>query len=197
MLPGGAWTSSTTYIGDVFTTTGPPYSGPFDPTRVQVTPAGKATLSFSTRDRGVISYQIGGVVGTKPIQRQLFGSFSSIPIANYGDLWWNSSESGWGLSINQQYRSLFAVWYTYGADGNPAWFVLPAGTWSGSSTYYGTLYSTRAAPVSFWAGSFDPARVASSAVGTMSIRFTGLNSAVVTATIGGTTVTKLISRQPF
>ena len=39
-------------------------------------------------------------------------------IADFTDLWWNPSESGWGLSLVQHpTRAMFGVWYTYGLDG--------------------------------------------------------------------------------
>ena len=38
----------------------------------------------------------------------------SVPAANYTDMWWNPSESGWGISFAQHASNqVFAVWYTY------------------------------------------------------------------------------------
>jgi hypothetical protein len=40
-----------------------------------------------------------------------------VPAANYTDLWWNPSESGWGVSIVQHASNkMFAVWFTYDID---------------------------------------------------------------------------------
>src|SRR5207247_2231401 len=100
----------------------------FDPALVVRTKVGSGTLAFSSGDRGVLSYQVGGSTGAKQIQRQSFGVADSTPVGSYGDLWWNASESGWGVSISQQYRTLFAVWYAYRSDGQPTWYVMPGGS---------------------------------------------------------------------
>ena len=44
---------------------------------------------------------------------------------SYEGLWWNSSESGWGLSVAHQGDVLFVVWYTFDHDGSPMWLVMP------------------------------------------------------------------------
>ena len=197
VMPGGRWTSATAYTGDLYATTGPDARMPFDPSRVTRSRVGTATLSFSSRDRGVLTYQVNGVSGTKQIQRQLFGPADPVPVANYGDLWWNAAESGWGLSITQQYRSLFAVWYSYAPDGSPAWYVMPSGTWSSADTYGGTLYRTSAAPGAFLSGSFSPGSVALEPVGTLTLRFAGTTSATMTYSVDGVSGSKSITRQPF
>lgn len=66
-----------------------------------------------------------------------------------GDLWWNGpAESGWGMSINQRGDRLFNVWFVYGEDGRPTWYVQPGGAWSGGvgGNYSGDVYSPRSAP---------------------------------------------------
>jgi len=56
------------------------------------------------------------------------------------DLWWNASESGWGIQLSQQHETVFATMYVYGPDGSPDFYVAvldPASAvaWSeGSST---------------------------------------------------------------
>ena len=102
---------------------------------------GNATLSFSARDRGTLSYVVNGVAGTKSITRQLFGTPTSAQVPSYGDMWWVPAESGWGVSISQQYRQLFVVWYAY-RNGVPTWYVMPSGTWTNAETWTGTLYRT-------------------------------------------------------
>ena len=44
---------------------------------------------------------------------------------NYSDMWFNPSESGWGVTIADHETQLFAVWYTYDTDGHPLWFTIP------------------------------------------------------------------------
>ena len=63
--------------------------------------------------------------GSKSITRQPFGPQDSTPVATYGDLWWGgTAQNGWGVTINQQYRTLFSLWYTYDRNGRPTWFVM-------------------------------------------------------------------------
>ena len=195
VMPGGKWATDTTFTGDLYRATGPDARGAFDPARVVRTRVGAATLTFSADDRAVWSYQVNGVSGTKQIQRQLFGVPGGAPVASYSDLWWNAAESGWGLSISQQYRTLFAVWYSYAPDGRPTWYVLPGGAWTAPDTYSGTLYRTSSAPGSI--EGFNAGSVARMPVGSMTLRFTSPATAAMTYTVDGVSGTKSISRQPF
>ena len=79
----------------------------------------------------------------------------SVPAANYSDMWWNPSESGWGISFAQHPGSnqAFAVWYTYDprdlvASGRskPLWFVVPGGRWATPTRFTGTAYVTDGVP---------------------------------------------------
>jgi hypothetical protein len=79
----------------------------------------------------------------------------STPAANYTDMWWNPSESGWGISFVQHAgtNQVFAVWYTYdprelAASGKskPLWFVMPGGTWTSPTRISGTAYVTNGLP---------------------------------------------------
>ena len=196
VMPGGTWTSTTSITGDLYATSGPPSTGPYNASQVASTKVGTATLTFSAADRGVLSYTVNGVSGTKAIQKQAFGVVDNAPVASYGDLWWNSSESGWGISIAQQYRTLFSVLYTYGPYGGPTWYVMPGGSWNGA-TYSGALYRTNAAPGNFYGGAFNAAAVGATAVGTMSIAFSGTGSATLTYSVDGQSYTKSIAREPF
>ena len=54
--------------------------------------------------------------------------------------------SGWGISLMEQPGGVFAVWFTYDANGDPTWFVMPTGTWEDGMTYSGTLYKTHSSP---------------------------------------------------
>lgn len=195
VMPGGKWTTPTTFTAELYTTTGPEPLVTFNPAQVVTTRVGSATLNFATAGQGTLTYTVNGAAGSKAITRQSFGSGSSV--ANYADLWWNAAESGWGLSISQQGSTLFAVWYSYGADGKPVWYVMPGGTWAGD-TYGGTLYRTTSAPTAFFgAGTFNPAAVQATAVGSMSIRFWSPGGAVMSYTVNGVLGAKSIQRQSF
>jgi hypothetical protein len=195
-LPSGTWTSATRFTGDLYATTGPDPRGAFDANAVTRTRVGTGTFSFSAADRARLDYTVNGVSGSRPIERQLFGPVAPALAANYGGLWWNAAESGWGVSITQQYQTIFAVWYAY-AGGQPTWYVLPGGAWISGDTYSGAVYRTTAAPGSFYASAFDPAAVTRTLAGTMSLRFANADSAVMSWTIDGASGSKAITRQAF
>jgi len=51
-----------------------------------------------------------------------------VPPVNYSDLWWNPSESGLGITVNQgSTNEVFATWYAYDANGNPVWYSRAGG----------------------------------------------------------------------
>jgi lysyl endopeptidase len=178
VMPGGQWISTTAFVGDLYTTTGPSATGAFDPSQVTRTKVGAATLSFASGSQATLSYTVNGASGSKTIVRQPFGPLAGALASNYGDLWWNANESGWGLSINQQYQTLFAVWYSYGANRQPVWYVMSSGAWTSGDTYSGTLYRTSAAPTAFFGSNrFDANAVTRTPVGSLTLRFNGANAA--------------------
>lgn len=115
---------------------------------------------------------------------------------NYSDMWWNPSESGWGVTIADHETQLVAVWYTYDTDGSPIWFTVPGGTFNANRTFFsGDLY--RVTGPSF-TGAFDPAAVARTRVGTASFEFApGGEAANFTWTVGSVTRSRPIQRLPF
>lgn len=119
---------------------------------------------------------------------------------NYSDIWWNPSESGWGITIADHETNIFAVYYTYGQDGKATWYSLSGGTFSqGKRIFTGDMYSTTGPH--FAATPFDPAKVVVKKVGTATFDFapTGVPAgrATFTYTINGVTQTKTISRLSF
>src|SRR5688572_28572736 len=114
---------------------------------------------------------------------------------NYSDMWFNPSESGWGVTIADHETQLFAVWYTYDTDGEPLWFTVPGGTFSANRTQFtGDVYRTTGPS---YASPFNPAAVVSTRVGTATFQFTSSGTANFTWTVGATTRTKPIQRLPF
>ena len=134
------------------------------------------------------------------MQRSLFALAalllsSLVHAENYSDMWFNPSESGWGVTIADHETQLFAVWYTYDTDGAPLWFTVPGGTFNANRTVFtGDLYRTTGPS---FAGPFDPAAVARTKVGTASFQFTPGGSASFTWTIGSTTRSRQIQRLSF
>jgi hypothetical protein len=76
-LQDGHWTSSTTWTGNVYRTTGPFFGvEPFDSQAVRVFPAGSATLDFrqlpGAEDRARFTYTVNGVGVTRTVGRMAF-----------------------------------------------------------------------------------------------------------------------------
>jgi lysyl endopeptidase len=110
---------------------------------------------------------------------------------NYTDVWWNPSESGWGVNIGHQGNVLFSVIYTYERDGSPVW--LAASAVRGSlGIYSGDLI--KVSGPAFNANPWNPAAVTRTPVGRANLVFTDKDSGVLSYTYQGTTVTKSISR---
>src|SRR5207247_10829395 len=40
-------------------------------------------------------------------------------------LWFNSSESGWGIQLTKRRNNIMAAWFTYDDAGNAIWYVAP------------------------------------------------------------------------
>lgn len=197
VLPGGTWNGSfTAYSGALYIPSGSWY-GNYDVNRFVANPSvGNATITFTGPSTATLAYTINGVSGTKAITRQLFGPQDGTPVASYTDLWWGGpSQNGWGVAITQQYRTIFAVWYTYDANGRTVWYVVPAGSWTAANVYTGTAYRTTGSP---WLGvPYDPAMLNAPAVGTVTFTFTDLNNAVMSYTVDGVSGSKPITRQSF
>jgi photosystem II stability/assembly factor-like uncharacterized protein len=201
VMPGCTWNSDFTACNGVLYK---PTSAPLDnynTAQFVVGPqVGSVTFQYTGPNTALMQYVINGVAGQKNIMRQVFGAVDNTPGLQVGDMWWaGEAQNGWGISITQQYRSLFAAWYTYDKAGAATWFVMPAGAWSGN-TYSGKLYSTTG---SAWVGAtYNPNQLQVTEVGTLTFNFASANSATMTYSFtagpfAGTTQTKNIVRQPF
>lgn len=197
VMPGGAWNAANTaFSGPLFIPSGS-WFGSYDASRFNVgASVGNATLTFASPTSATLSYTINGQAGSKTITRQLFGPQDQTPTASYGGLWWGGeSQNGWGIAINQQYRTLFCVWYTYDANGRAIWYVMPGGTWTASNVYTGTAYRTASSP--WLGGAYSPASFVATSVGTVTFTFSDASNATMTYTIEGVSGSKAITRQPF
>jgi hypothetical protein len=72
VLPGGTWTSTTTFTGNWYRVSGPPANGTFDASKVSVQQVGSAQLSFTDSSHGTLSFTVNGVTITREITRQPF-----------------------------------------------------------------------------------------------------------------------------
>ena len=164
------------------------------PTADQVKNAGTLQLAFQDTANASLTYTVGTLTRTVPIVRQVFPvAQSPTPAVDYTDLWWNPSESGWGMAITHQFGNIFLAWYVYDANGKPFWYVAPACTVSGSSCS-GTLYRTTGPA---FGPPLDPSKVKATAVGSAIVSFVDANNAVLSYTVDNITATKTITRQLF
>jgi hypothetical protein len=117
---------------------------------------------------------------------------------DYSDMWWNSSESGWGVNVNQQKDVLFLTFFIYGADGKALWLVAPnvpyvSGT-EPNLQFTGPLYQTDG---SWFGTTFSAANTHARQVGTVSFSTTGVATAAISYSVDGTNVSKTLSRQTW
>ena len=198
-------TAEGVYSGTLYTTSGPAFNAvPFDPNAVVRTPVGTGTLTFVDANNGTFTYAVNGLLQSKTITRQVFGplpacTFGAQPnlalATNYQDMWWNPSESGWGISLTQEGSTIFGAWFTYNQDGTPLWLTVTATPTQQAGVYAGSLYLTRGP--AFSAVPFDPATVTKSIVGGATLSFADGNHATFAYTVFGITQAKPITRQVF
>jgi len=197
VMPGGSWNASfTRFTGAVFIPSGAWFAS-YDASRHNIGPqVGTVTLDFASPAAATLTYTINGVSGTKSLARIGFGPADSTPVGAYGDLWWGgTAQNGWGIAINQQYRTLFSIWYTYDREGKPTWFVMPGGTWTAAGTYSASAYRAIGPP---WLGvPYDVSRHSLAPVGNVTVTFTDAQNAVMTYTIDGVSGTNALTRVPF
>ncbi|MBI3343556.1 MAG: hypothetical protein HY028_01550 [Gammaproteobacteria bacterium] len=145
------------------------------------------------------------VVGTRQftVSDENINRPASFPLLDYTGLWWNTAESGWGLSITQMNDKLFAAWYVYDPAGRATWYTLQPGSWEIAETftsstskfaYSGKVYKTTGP---YWANPFNPSSVSTTQVGTGKLTFTSYNQAKFDYTIEGITGSKNIIRFEF
>ncbi|MEO7742468.1 MAG: hypothetical protein ABIR98_06005 [Usitatibacter sp.] len=202
VMSNGARVARNVYRGSLYRTTGPAFSSvPFDSTRVAVLEVGAGTFTFRDDGGGDFSYTVNGSSGSKAITRQVFSSpvaqcsaGTATSAANFQDLWWVPSESGWGLNVTHQGDILFATWFTYGSDGRGRWLVMPAMLRSGSTAVYsGDIYRTEGAPFD----AYNPSRLVVTRVGNASLDFSAASAGTFSYTLDGIAGSKTITRQAF
>ncbi|HEX4857894.1 MAG TPA: hypothetical protein VFV17_02675 [Usitatibacteraceae bacterium] len=131
----------------------------------------------------------------------LFGVATSATATTFGtdtsDLWWDPSESGWGVTATQQNEVVFLTFFVYGADNRPTWYIgqtsYTGNSPSGEAVFEGTMYQTTGP----WLGTtFNPSAVGTRAVGSVKL-FAFVDSATLFYNVDGVFVTKQITRQTF
>jgi photosystem II stability/assembly factor-like uncharacterized protein len=185
-MPGGTWTDANTFVADLYQAQGTPYNRNWQTNEFFFHLAGSGTLRFNDRNSGSASFTLkSGGRFDSPISRMYYGPRppSYAAWSAMGDLYYNPSESGWGLALHQQYGTTFGTWFTFGTNGEPTWFVMPNGLQD--------VYRPTARPGT----AYSPTGVTVSRVGTSSI--TGLPEVRFNFTVDGYSSWSRIERMPY
>jgi hypothetical protein len=121
------------------------------------------------------------------------GPYAHVPYPLTG-LWWNSNESGWGMSITQRDVMIFVAWFTYDPSGAATWYVMSSCPILGNACA-GDIYSVTGgkAFTTPWDGT---AKVVTK-VGSGILSFLNENAGTLSFTINGVQGSKSIVRQMF
>ena len=155
--------------------------------------AGSLQVNFQNTNAASMTYTASGQTRTVAITRQSIAGGTTLPSVDYTDLWWNPSESGWGMAIAQQYAVMFLAWYVYDNAGRPVWYVASNCAVSGNGCS-GTLYRTTGPA---FGPTFDSSRIQVFTAGTVSLSFTDANNGTLSYTVNGVSASKTITRQLF
>ncbi len=130
-------------------------------------------------------------------QGTFIGAGSSAPAAQapgyLSGLWWNQSESGWGLQVTKRRNLIVATWFTYDDTGNQVWYISPNCAMGTAVSCSGTLYIVRGGK---FFGGFDMSRARVEVAGSMQLQFNSVNSGVFGYTVGTQSRGVPITRQP-
>jgi hypothetical protein len=188
------------FDGPIYQVSGPPFATtPW--TAVNTSQVGSISIQFTTTNSATVTYTVGGVSVVKSVQKQVFGPMpactpttgSRSAATNYQDLWWNPSESGWGINLAHQGDIIFATLFTYDFFGHNIWLVASNLAKQMDGTFTGALYLTRGP-------AFDAqpwGSVSATQIGGMTLRLTSGDSAALAYTFNGVSITKTIQRQVF
>jgi subtilisin family serine protease len=206
MSEGRRAAGSNAYEGTLYRTTGPPFhANPFSPIGAgNLSIVGRMSVTVGETEVS-LDYDVNGVAVHKKIEKMVFGATATACVgkqavrdhaANYQDLWWNETESGWGLNLAHQGDVLFGTLFTYADDGRGTWVVMSDGRRQADGSYLGDLYRAKGSPFNAQPYVATPPSDITR-VGTMRLRFTSGESGTLAYTIDGIAVTKAISRQRF
>ena len=185
---------SSTCAGDIYRVTGG--TSPlvaWNATAKDVAKVGSGTLTFASTSAGSFDFTLNGVTAAKAITLQPLATGTTPPAVDYTDLWWNESESGWGVSLTQQFGIVFAAWYTYDSTGKPVWYVVSNCPVVASGCTGDLFQVTGGAPITAaWTGTNPPVPA-----GSVTFTFASATAGTMRYTLGGTTLTRAIVRQTY
>ena len=184
--------------GDMFSVSGGvPVTVPWNKPTLSVLPVGRGTFAFSDANNGAFTYSLNGVAGVKNITRQVFVPSGTPPAVDYTSLYWAApadSESGWGVSLTQQFGIIFVALYTYDANRKPIWYVVTNCPVVGNGCT-GQLFQVNGGriPTDVWG---SPA-LNVQPVGNMTLSFSDSSNATMSFSINGVSSSKVITKQLF
>ncbi|MEZ5441533.1 MAG: hypothetical protein R3F15_08620 [Lysobacterales bacterium] len=196
-------TSAGNFAGPVYRVAGTPFqmingSQAF----TAVTQVGTAQLAFDGNGALTLGYSLFDVEQTKMLERFVFGSTAPTCVGttasragatNYSDLWWNSSEAGWGLTLAHQGNTIFLLWYTYGDGGRDQWISGSSLVLQADGSYVGELQRPQmGVPLPQIMGPATSFPVPG--FGSATLRFTDGENGTFEYTVDGVTQTKAIQR---
>ena len=201
--PGGAWTRGTgsSFLGDWYTPRSAPYFA-YDASLFAIGPKlDTGFIDFMGPENATLNVALGnarreaGAQAPKFLRPMDFSPEVARPNKGISDLWWGGpSQNGWGVSIMENGGNLFAVWFTYGADGKAVWFPLENGAWVDDTTYRGTIFRTSGTP---WPYRYDAPRVQVTSAGTFELRITDASHLAFDYTLDGRKGTLALERLDF
>ncbi|MDX2221011.1 MAG: hypothetical protein SF172_18500 [Burkholderiales bacterium] len=125
---------------------------------------------------------------------QILARFSTAT-TNYSDIWWNQTESGWGLALNHQDNILAGALYTFDSDGQPLFLILNGATRQPDGSYVGPLVRSRGP--AFNTLPWPASQVQRTTVGSMRLNFLGSANLDISYTVNETPVNKSLTRLTY
>lgn len=122
-------------------------------------------------------------------------SASTTYSTDYTDLWYTSTESGWGVNIIQQGQVIFVSLFVFDGASLPRWYFASSVTPSSPTNWSGTFYRTQGTS---FAAPWNPAQAGPpTPVGTITLNFTSPTTGTMAYSVDGIQVTKAITRISF
>ena len=135
----------------------------------------------------------------KRLARLDFSGGAPSPRQQASDLWWGGlAQNGWGIAVHENANALFNLWFTYGDDGAPLWFVMSNGSWIDRDTFAGPIFKPFG---SRWIGvPYDAKSHREESVGGFAMRLgpgTPPGQATFSYSVGAHQGSESLSRVPF
>lgn len=82
---------------------------------------GEVMLSFLDAEQAYLAWTVDGHQGAEPFN--LYADTAETPAVNYSGMWYNPSESGWGITFNNKGQTNFSLIYFYDDNGQASWVL--------------------------------------------------------------------------